>query len=324
MVQGHMTKDELCEVLRILENYMVRRYIVGEPTNYLNKMFPTLWREISPAHVEDTVTKVIVSKNYPADHRLQQAVLTEQIFDKRSQTREKIVLILESINRRLSAMSGGYTILDNSPTIEHIMPQTLSDVWKEELGLDWEHTFTDFLNTLGNLTLVTQEWNSSLSNAAFTAKKQKFLAHALRLNSDYLNRPIERWNEVAIRARAEFLTARILEIWPQLGIPPVQKNVPSTKPKTLIVLGEAFLVITWRDVAFQTAKSVSEIVDDFNKVAEQMPAYFDKEKFKFACRQLPNGWWLYMNLSAASIKSFCRNLIALAGLTEEDWQVEEE
>jgi hypothetical protein len=55
-----------------------------------------------------------------------------------------------------------------------------------------------------------------------------------------------------------------------------------------------------------------------------MPAYFDKEKFQSACRQLPNGWWLYMNLSAASIKSFCRNLIALAGLTEEDWQVEEE
>jgi len=324
MAQSGMGKNDLCEVLRVLENFMVRRYIVGEPTNYLNKMFPTLWREISPARVVDTLTKVIVTKNYPADHRVQQAMLTEQIFDKRSQTREKIVIILESINRRLSAMSGGYTVLDNPPTIEHIMPQTLSDVWKEELGSDWERTYTDFLNTLGNLTLVTQEWNSSLSNAPFTTKKQKILTHALRLNSDYFNRTIDRWDEGAIRTRAEFLTARIFEIWPQLGTVPVQKNVSGTKPKTLIVLGEAFSVSSWRDVAFQTAKSVAEIVDDFNKIAEQMPAYFDKEKFRSACRQLPNGWWLYMNLSAASIKSFCRNLIALAGLTEEDWQVEEE
>jgi hypothetical protein len=41
-------------------------------------------------------------------------------------------------------------------------------------------------------------------------------------------------------------------------------------------------------------------------------------------RQLPNGWWLHLNLSAANINGFCRNLIALAGISEEDWQVEEE
>ena len=47
--QKNLSRDEFVEVLEILENYIVRRYLTNEPTNYLNKMFPTLWREISPA-----------------------------------------------------------------------------------------------------------------------------------------------------------------------------------------------------------------------------------------------------------------------------------
>jgi len=55
-----------------------------------------------------------------------------------------------------------------------------------------------------------------------------------------------------------------------------------------------------------------------------MPAYLDKEKFPIAFRQLSNGWYMNTNLSAAAIKTYCRNLIGAANLTEEDWQVEEE
>jgi hypothetical protein len=68
------------------------------------------------------------------------------------------------------------------------------------------------------------------------------------------------------------------------------------------LLGESLPVESWRDVAYQTAVSVSILVEDFNKIAEQLPAYFDKEKLKLACRQLPNGWWLFLNLSAYSVK----------------------
>ncbi len=38
--------DEFIAVLDVLENYMVRRYLASEQTSYLNKMFPTLWREV--------------------------------------------------------------------------------------------------------------------------------------------------------------------------------------------------------------------------------------------------------------------------------------
>jgi uncharacterized protein with ParB-like and HNH nuclease domain len=325
--QNKLTKEDFIEALDILENYIVRRYLTSEPTNYLNKMFPTLWREINPTRLVESLRKIIITKNYPSDHRVRREILTEQIYDKRSQTRDKITLIFETINRHISvkAHSGGYTVLDNNATIEHIMPQTLNDEWKKHLGSHWEQIYSDYLHTLGNLTLVTQEWNSSLSNGSFTKKKSTLSKHALRLNSDYFNREIGKWNDEAIRTRADYLINIILENWQELGSPPVVQKSSGTKPQALTIMGQSFVVNSWRDVAFFTAQTVSELVDDFEiKIASQMPAYFDRLQFQSACRQLPNGWWIYMNLSAASVKALCRNLITLADVSEDEWQVEEE
>ncbi len=37
--------EEFVESLNLLENYLVRRYICGKQTNYLNKMFPSIWKD---------------------------------------------------------------------------------------------------------------------------------------------------------------------------------------------------------------------------------------------------------------------------------------
>jgi hypothetical protein len=159
---------------------------------------------------------VLATKNYPNDRRIRQSVLTRPLYDKSSLTRDRTALILETINRHLSLGSGGFTVLDRAATIEHVLPQTLSSEWKEELGERWEHIYRDYLHTLGNLTLVTQEWNSALSNAHFGVKRPRLASHALRINSDYFSREILRWNEEAIHERGAFLTDKILAIWPSL------------------------------------------------------------------------------------------------------------
>jgi len=324
--QGLTSKEAFLEGLRILENYIVRRYIAQEPTNYLNKMFPTLWREVDKSKFAGSLRQILLTKNYPSDNKVRQAVVTEPIYDKRSETRAKIVLILESVNRFLSEkiLSGGYTVLNNLATIEHIMPQTLDGDWKKELGVNWEQTYSDYLDTFGNLTLVTQEWNSGLSNSTFTIKKSKLSNHALRLNNEYFSQPLLEWNEQQIRDRAEWLANQVLEIWPALGISQVVAKMPAGKPVSLTVIGQTFTVNSWRDVAYHTAQSVDEWVEDFDAIANQFPAYFDKNSFKNACRQLSNGWWIYLNLSAASVKSLCKNLIAAADIPETEWLLEEE
>ena len=324
--QNRLTRDVFLEGLKTLENYMVRRYLTGEPTNYLNKVFPTLWKEIDLSQFIQSLKKALVPRNYPGDRRLRQALMVEGMYDKSSQTRSKTTLVLETLNIYLSDKkgSGAITILSGDPTIEHVMPQTLDEMWKTELGINYEQVYRDYLNTLGNLTLVTSEWNTQLSNSAFSVKKPKLASHGLLLNSEYFDKPISQWTEQAIRNRADFLTDLILEIWPALGEPPAPKTTEGTKPVAVTILGQRMVVSTWRDVASQTTEMMIKLVDNFDEIAESMPAYLEKEKYPIACRQLSNGWYMNTNLSAATIKTYCRNLIAVAGLVEEDWQVEEE
>jgi len=58
-------------------------------------------------------------------------------------------------------------------SIEHVMPQTLNDWWKEHLGEDCAVTHELFRHTLGNLTLTA--YNSELSDDSFENKKRHFL-----------------------------------------------------------------------------------------------------------------------------------------------------
>jgi hypothetical protein len=88
-------------------------------------------------------------------------------------------------------------------------------------------------------------------------------------------------------------------------------------------LGETFKVNSWRDVAYRTAESISQVADNFPEIAAEMPSFFSQKKFKHASRQLSNGWWLYVNLSSDSVRNFCRRLLSIADIPEDEWQLEE-
>jgi uncharacterized protein with ParB-like and HNH nuclease domain len=212
--EGVLTRPQIVDALNVIENYMVRRYLAGEPQSYLNRMFPALWSDVKGEDFVESLKCALGRRNYPTNARLLRSLETRKLYDKSEQNRRRTTLVLESVNRRLSEGSGGYTVLDARPTIEHVMPQTLNDQWKEDLGIQWEQTHRDYLHTIGNLTLVTSEWNASLSNAPFAIKKPKLASHALRINSSYFSREIARWNRDGIRERADDVGETILQIWP--------------------------------------------------------------------------------------------------------------
>lgn len=244
-----LSLDIFIDLLSIVENYVVRRYICGEPSNYLNKMFPTLWRDVRDqmdngglSHemsgtggisLGDALRKVIITKSYPPDRKVEESIRTDRVYNNGNQ--EKICLILETINRYLSKGTGGYTVLNGKATIEHILPQKLTDKWKNHLGEGFERTFQEYLHTLGNLTLVTQDWNSVLSNSPFDMKKEQFQKHALRLNEVYFSKDINCWNKEAILERADFLAQEILKIWVSLGEPPTIAQVSYKKPIAITI-----------------------------------------------------------------------------------------
>lgn len=320
-----ITNDEYLEGLAVLENYIVRRYLAGEPTNYLNKIFPTFWKDIDNTRFIPSLKEILLTHNYPSDFAVKQKGMIRSFYDSNSTTRAKTTLVFETINRHLSLRNnqGGFAVLDGDPSIEHILPQTLSEEWKRELGDQYSFIYNQNINTLGNLTLVTAPWNSELSNSAFSIKKDRLAQHALKLNEQYFSQNIDRWNEQAIKTRAEYLLSQIQEIWPAIGEPPAPTHAAGTYPFRLTFLGNTFPVASWRDVAENTTEVIIQKVTDFDVIANTLPSYLSKNPFPIKSRQLTNSWYMNVNLSAASIKGYCRTLITKSGFEIKDWQVEE-
>lgn len=316
--QRAIARDELRDVLYAIENYLVRRFLAGERSGYTNKMFPILGRELDRSRYVLSLKQALTRKNYPSDNRIRQVVTTAPIYDKRSP--QRLMLILETINRFLSEGSGGHTVLDDSATIEHIMPQSLDNIWKRGLGQNWEEIHQDYVHTIGNLTLVTQEWNSSMSNAPFSEKRRRLAGHALLLNRNYFSSDILNWNDVAIRERAEFLANSMLQIWPSFGESPTSAVVDGQKPVALVVLGETHKVRSWRDVAWNMANCVANLVDDFDSIAHEIPRFFSQQPRERA-KQMENGWWMYINLSRMNVLYLCDMLASRAELSNEDWEI---
>ena len=69
------------------------------------------------------------------------------------------------------------------------------------------------IHTFGNLTILTQALNSSVSNDKWTAKKPKLLEASL-LPINFQLHGYSVWDEEAITRRGKELLERSLRIWP--------------------------------------------------------------------------------------------------------------
>lgn len=117
-----------------------------------------------------------------------------QMYNAKPYVRKYILERLENWNNR-EQIAVEEQIDDGTLTIEHIMPQTLTEEWKEALGMGWELTHTKYVDTLGNLTLSA--YNSDYSNLSFLKKKNMpgkgFIHSKLQLNK-YLKK-LEKWDD---------------------------------------------------------------------------------------------------------------------------------
>ena len=102
-------------------------------------------------------------------------------------------------------------------TVEHIMPQTLSEAWCMDLGDRAEKIHGRHLHRLGNLTLCGPKWGAALSNHSFEKKKQLYKKSSVLMTQRLAKLP--KWDEAAITERAEELAKTALSLWPWTGSP---------------------------------------------------------------------------------------------------------
>ena len=213
--QGLIEKSDFIKILRLVESYVFRRAVCSvspASMNVMNKVFADLMCKVDKNNylesLNDAFLGMDTNKCYPTDTEFKRAFINKDVytFNKRNYILGK----LENYERKEPIEVSDYTI-------EHIMPQNLTEVWKRELGEDFRQIHQRWLHRIGNLTLTAH--NSEYSNRSFKEKRnmpEKGLRFSpLHLNHSFAN--TKQWNEDAIIARAKKLTKKACKIWIDLS-----------------------------------------------------------------------------------------------------------
>ncbi len=199
--------DEFEKCLGIIETFIVRRAVCAVPTNALNNYFPTIYNSLDESKIyrslKDKLKSGSGARRMPDTNEFKQSLKNRKLYRKTAR------YLLEEIEKY---PDNNELVNLEDLQVEHIMPQTLNDSWREELGDKWELIHNKYLDTLGNLTLTG--YNAKYSNKPFIEKRDMengFKKSGLRLNM-YLAE-IDSWNETKIRNMADDLTRKAVKMW---------------------------------------------------------------------------------------------------------------
>ncbi len=232
-----LPQSEVLKVLSTLEVYIFRRLICEVPTNALNKIFTTLHKEVCKRLEDDYLYSDILiyvlqsksgSGKFPSDDEFRQSFITKNIYSMNSKNKKYLFDRLENGDSKET------TDFENL-SIEHIMPQTLSETWKSDLGVEYNRIHMEWLNTIANLTLTG--YNSKYQNRPFKDKKEienGFNSSSLRLNQ--FLKGCDEWTEDQMKVRRSTLEDLAIELWSY----PISKYVPKVVELEVVSLSDGF------------------------------------------------------------------------------------
>lgn len=238
--------SELLSVLRLEETFLLRRMVCGIESHGLNRLFQDLassiHQKLPSEGLLNKLELIMCSSSggvnaMPNDEQFE-LHLHDDDFYLKTRNSGAIKYILERFvnfsdndkpNRELIAITKDYSI-------EHIMPQTLSQEWEASLGVNAKAIQSTWVNRLANLTLLPQQFNSENSNNSFKIKCTH--EHGFANNRSPLNQEIaaigkcEHWGPEEMETRAKSLIEKALKLWPYPKYVP--SEVPSDLPKPSI------------------------------------------------------------------------------------------
>ena len=226
-IDEHLPAEELRKTLLLLESYMFRRIVCGAPSNALRNMFATLHRRVlrlknsSTSSYYSVLTYLLenMQTRFPDNTEFAEKFGEKDMYHQRSNIRSYVLDRLErkdnaetiNVYNRLEGVNRQPS--EKPFSVEHIMPQKLTEAWIAELDVDQVtaiETHKKWLHTIANLTVTA--YNSELSNAPFEKKKEKvFNEGGIQLNEFIRQQP--KWNEEKLKERRDLLVADALNLW---------------------------------------------------------------------------------------------------------------
>ena len=207
-----------------LESFIVRRWLCGRTSKNYNRLFAAMTRDLrkmatlEPVTIRQRLLEPTGVDAWPTDAELESTWLHDPIY-KRVKS-EGIQMVLRAVHDARLTSKQEHVELPEGLTVEHVMPQSWGAHWPappagaasdEETS---EERRDRLIHTFGNLTLLTQELNSDVSNGAYAEKRKHItLDSLLLLNHDF--QALDTWDEAAILARGKALLAFAKKTWPR-------------------------------------------------------------------------------------------------------------
>lgn len=288
-----ISDSDLEKILRLLESYLIRRNVCNLAGGGLSQVMASLYNSLDNEHginfynnsfefVSMALATITTKAYFPKDEEFVRELTNRDMFKNRN-----IFYIL----KKLETQKQGKEVIDfDSLTIEHVLPQKLSDEWIAYLNrADYNEFHSSYVNRIGNLTLTA--YNSEMSNKLFKEKKAHTDFSRLVLNNYFKN--IDDWNsEECIDIRAKKMAESAKSIWPYPAISNIESistvsnfllddeeyNYGGTTPVGLEIRGEKFLFDSWTSLYIDALRYLyKENKDLFLSVFEK-PGYFFTDK----------------------------------------------
>lgn len=312
---NNLSEDEVYKVIDLVENYLARRIICNMPGNALTQVFCALHKDVlksieeySSANIKQdySYSDILVfhimrrDGNYqlPRDMQFVESIKTRDAYH---MPKPFQIFLFERLE---NAVHGEYNdvatdMKKKDATIEHIMPQTLSNEWKTMLGDNFEEIQEKYLHTFANLTLTGI--NSELSNKPFAVKRDgKTIGSEIYpgyKNSKYrLTRNVtlcEQWTEAELQKRCNEIVTIFLRLYPlpQTTFKPLPKPIEEvsleeetfTPTNRLLkgfrLFGNEYVETTWKDMLLRVVRIVEQ---QYTGIVDTL---YDAEGFFWSARQ---------------------------------------
>lgn len=174
---GVLSKADFIPIIALIESYICRRAVCGLGTNSLNKVFPSFTKHIQKDEYFKSLKAhfgyLTEKQRFPNNDEFKDCFITIDFY--RFKKNKYFFERLEN--------SGKERVYTHEYTIEHIMPQKLTEEWEKDLGENFQAIHDKYLHTIGNLTLTG--YNPEYSNKSFQEKRgmeKGFKDSPLRLN----------------------------------------------------------------------------------------------------------------------------------------------
>jgi uncharacterized protein with ParB-like and HNH nuclease domain len=297
-----INNQELLEIINTLESYAIRKFIVSSSKQGLNSWFPGLKNKIIKATDKgysyfDAFNYFITSNNkhtykFHDNDEFLEALISKDIYGNYSA--KYLLKTLENNNHF-------ELVATENLEIEHIMPQKLTEKWKQNLGESWQEVHKKYLNTLGNLSFAPPKQNKKNSNKTFDEKQENYKLSKLKLYKNLTDN--EKWGKLEILQRAKELAKEAINIWQYPAKSTLKIDLSNNeedgrfdlstdetftdqKPQAIFFENKEKKVTSWRDFLIEICKFFDDLSPtEFNMVMQDLPGIFADQQNKDRLRK---------------------------------------